>query len=81
MGQLLYFYYIECHTDRVVASAFCTALFGRWLEKKRRHQSIDMNSSYPMSPPPGEGIRMGDSEVRVPMPNKYWDWVELQRLI
>jgi hypothetical protein len=31
-GNLLLFYYIEAHTDRTVASAFCTALFQRWLE-------------------------------------------------
>uniref|UniRef100_A0A183CFN7 Innexin n=1 Tax=Globodera pallida TaxID=36090 RepID=A0A183CFN7_GLOPA len=36
MGQLLYFYYIEAHTDRVVASAFCTALFARWLEQQQQ---------------------------------------------
>jgi hypothetical protein len=36
MSQLLLFYYIEAHTDRVVASAFCTALFARWLEKRRQ---------------------------------------------
>uniref|UniRef100_A0A915D6J5 Innexin n=1 Tax=Ditylenchus dipsaci TaxID=166011 RepID=A0A915D6J5_9BILA len=35
MGNLLFFYYIEAHTDRVVASAFCTALFRKWLEKEQ----------------------------------------------
>lgn len=34
-GNLLLFYYIEAHTSRVVASAFCQALFRRWLEKRR----------------------------------------------
>jgi hypothetical protein len=30
LGQLLYLYYIECHTDRYVASAFFMALFREW---------------------------------------------------
>nr|CAD2171990.1 unnamed protein product [Meloidogyne enterolobii] len=69
MGQLLYFYFIECHTDRVVASAFCTALFGRWLEKKRRQRaSLGMNdSSYPMSPPPQNGDGMENRELGSPI--------------
>jgi len=84
MGQLLYFYFIECHTDRVVASAFCTALFGRWLEKKRRQRaSLGMNdSSYPMSPPPQNGDGMENREVSV-MYNKGKGigWEHLQRLL
>uniref|UniRef100_A0A914HMK1 Innexin n=1 Tax=Globodera rostochiensis TaxID=31243 RepID=A0A914HMK1_GLORO len=44
MGQLLYFYYIEAHTDRVVASAFCTALFARWLEERQRGNSAALVS-------------------------------------
>ncbi|KAL3096299.1 hypothetical protein niasHS_004937 [Heterodera schachtii] len=34
-GNLLLFYYIEAHTDRVVASAFCSGLFRLWLQKKK----------------------------------------------
>ncbi|KAL3076337.1 hypothetical protein niasHS_013608 [Heterodera schachtii] len=49
MGQLLYFYYIEAHTDRVVASAFCTALFARWLEKRQRRKTAAL--AIGMSPP------------------------------
>ncbi|KAI3408142.1 hypothetical protein GPALN_011991 [Globodera pallida] len=46
MGQLLYFYYIEAHTDRVVATAFCTALFARWLEKRRLNSAaLDIEMS------------------------------------
>jgi hypothetical protein len=30
LGHLLYFYYIEWHTGRRVASAFCMALFHKW---------------------------------------------------
>ena len=40
MGQLLYFYYIEAHTDRVVARAFCTELYACWVEKKRQSASV-----------------------------------------
>uniref|UniRef100_A0A183C3L0 Innexin n=1 Tax=Globodera pallida TaxID=36090 RepID=A0A183C3L0_GLOPA len=47
MGQLLYFYYIEAHTDRVVASAFCTALFARWLEKRQRRKSAALAIGMP----------------------------------
>ncbi|KAI1700460.1 hypothetical protein Ddc_18072 [Ditylenchus destructor] len=70
MGQLLYFYYIEAHTDRVVASAFCTALFGRWLERKRRQRhsiASPMDNSYMMDGPPqgGEGVP-ADSQMSPP---------------
>ena len=34
MGNLLLLYYIEAHTDRVVAGAFCMALFERWLDHR-----------------------------------------------
>lgn len=52
MGQLLYFYYIEAHTDRVVATAFCTALYARWVEKKRRQSA---SASHMISPKPNDG--------------------------
>lgn len=35
MGSILMFYYIEAHTDRVVASAFAAELFRQWMD---RHQ-------------------------------------------
>lgn len=33
MGNLLLFYYIEAHTDRVVASAFAKALYEHWMDR------------------------------------------------
>ncbi|KAH7699603.1 hypothetical protein AAVH_33291, partial [Aphelenchoides avenae] len=36
VSNLLIFYFIEAHTDRVVASAFCTALFKRRLQHECR---------------------------------------------
>ncbi|KAI1699587.1 innexin domain-containing protein [Ditylenchus destructor] len=51
MGNLLLLYYIEAHTDRVVASAFCTALFQRWLEKESQivkdRFALDMGDPKP----------------------------------
>jgi hypothetical protein len=43
MGNLIMFYYIEAHTDRVVASAFCTALFRRKLETQQHNGSFVVN--------------------------------------
>jgi hypothetical protein len=39
MGNLLLFYYIEAHTDRVVASAFAMALYVNWIEKYQHKQN------------------------------------------
>ncbi|KAH7710832.1 innexin inx-3 [Aphelenchoides avenae] len=68
MGNLLLFYFIEAHTDRVVASAFCTALFNRWRDQRRLSRSdlpgyigIPMQNAEPPAgglytpPPKGDG--------------------------
>uniref|UniRef100_A0A914C8J4 Uncharacterized protein n=1 Tax=Acrobeloides nanus TaxID=290746 RepID=A0A914C8J4_9BILA len=39
MGNLLLFYYIEAHTDRMVASAFAIALYVNWIEKYQHKQN------------------------------------------
>jgi hypothetical protein len=39
MGNLLLFYFIECHTDRVVARAFAHALYTKWLERQQQLQN------------------------------------------
>uniref|UniRef100_A0AC34FT83 Uncharacterized protein n=1 Tax=Panagrolaimus sp. ES5 TaxID=591445 RepID=A0AC34FT83_9BILA len=56
MGNLLLFYYIEAHTDRVVASAFAKALYCKWVE--RFQQEIDesfrvnvLHQHKPTAPP------------------------------
>uniref|UniRef100_A0A914CXU4 Innexin n=1 Tax=Acrobeloides nanus TaxID=290746 RepID=A0A914CXU4_9BILA len=54
MGNLLLFYYIEAHTDRVVASAFANALYTNWLEKQQQQiqNSFIVNISKATAPPP-----------------------------
>lgn len=40
MGNLLLMYYIEAHTDRVVASAFAMELFKLWMERQQENGEI-----------------------------------------
>uniref|UniRef100_A0AC35F496 Innexin n=1 Tax=Panagrolaimus sp. PS1159 TaxID=55785 RepID=A0AC35F496_9BILA len=42
MGNILLFYFIEAHTDRVVASAFAKALYCKWVDKFQE----EINESY-----------------------------------
>jgi hypothetical protein len=55
MGNLLLFYYIEAHTDRVVASAFAKALFNNWMFKQQEaiENSVRVNMLHmkPTAPP------------------------------
>jgi hypothetical protein len=55
MGNLLLFYYIEAHTDRVVASAFAKALFTNWMFKQQEaiENSVRVNMLHmkPTAPP------------------------------
>uniref|UniRef100_A0A914QB85 Innexin n=1 Tax=Panagrolaimus davidi TaxID=227884 RepID=A0A914QB85_9BILA len=55
MGNLLLFYYIEAHTDRVVASAFAKALFNNWMFKQQEaienNVRINMLHMKPTAPP------------------------------
>ena len=45
MGQLLYFYFIEAHSDRVVAAEFCKRLYAKvgWTETMK----ADMSDTFP----------------------------------
>lgn len=56
MGNILLFYYIEAHTDRTVASSFCTALFQQWLETRINEEAqpkdrVIMPIAEPTAPP------------------------------
>ncbi|KAF7634722.1 Innexin [Meloidogyne graminicola] len=51
-GNLLLFYYIEAHSSRVVASAFCIALFRRWLD---RRAALLSNNPHPRGDSVGDG--------------------------
>ena len=37
MSNLLLFYYIEAHSDRVVASAFAKALYSSWMDRFQQY--------------------------------------------
>uniref|UniRef100_A0A914I5F9 Innexin n=1 Tax=Globodera rostochiensis TaxID=31243 RepID=A0A914I5F9_GLORO len=67
-GNLLLFYYIEAHTDRVVASAFCAALFRMWLRKKQSPR-LQMHGGGVAG---GGGAGGGDSPSGYTTPKVGW---------
>uniref|UniRef100_A0A914KIS1 Innexin n=2 Tax=Meloidogyne incognita TaxID=6306 RepID=A0A914KIS1_MELIC len=64
-GNLLLFYYIEAHSSRVVASAFCIALFRRWLDRRAAHYS---NNTHP------RGDSVGDGDFNGQKPKEQIGW-------
>uniref|UniRef100_A0A914EE57 Uncharacterized protein n=1 Tax=Acrobeloides nanus TaxID=290746 RepID=A0A914EE57_9BILA len=82
-GNLLLFYYIEAHTDRTVASAFCTALFQRWLEIQINDEIMPIDNRVvihmpePTAPPQSPERKIGweldgaDTEAPESLPPSY----------
>ncbi|KAH7724106.1 innexin family protein [Aphelenchoides avenae] len=67
MSNLLLFYFIEAHTDRVVASAFCTALFNRWLQQQTTPRRECFSIPMPKDDPNKEE-QIGNVGWNVPSP-------------
>ena len=42
MGQLLYFYFIEAHSDHAVAAEFCKKLYASWVDRNYEGWVIDL---------------------------------------
>lgn len=65
MGNLLLLYYIEAHTDRVVASAFAKALYEQWMDKLRAPDEIKIRMKRPRPLRPSAPLLTPNNELTV----------------